>query len=76
MRIQLIIIEKPFPVVKLTFLLADISDYQAVNETYKGFFSDNVFPARNIYQVSGLLKNARVMIDAVAYVEPTGQGGN
>ena len=37
-------------VVKTTVLLADISDFAAVNEVYKTFFRSN-YPARAAYQV-------------------------
>ncbi|KAG7500119.1 hypothetical protein JOB18_009498 [Solea senegalensis] len=40
-------------VVKTTVLLADINDFNSVNEVYKTFFSSN-FPARAAYQVAAL----------------------
>uniref|UniRef100_A0A3Q4HB74 Reactive intermediate imine deaminase A homolog n=1 Tax=Neolamprologus brichardi TaxID=32507 RepID=A0A3Q4HB74_NEOBR len=40
-------------VVKTTVLLADINDFNNVNEVYKTFFSSN-FPARAAYQVAAL----------------------
>ncbi|CAG0904961.1 unnamed protein product, partial [Darwinula stevensoni] len=42
-------------VVKATVLLADINDFQAVNEVYKTFFPENP-PARSAYQVAALPK--------------------
>uniref|UniRef100_A0A3Q3NM31 2-iminobutanoate/2-iminopropanoate deaminase n=1 Tax=Labrus bergylta TaxID=56723 RepID=A0A3Q3NM31_9LABR len=40
-------------VVKTTVLLADINDFNSVNEVYKTFFTSN-FPARAAYQVAAL----------------------
>ncbi|KAF0024481.1 hypothetical protein F2P81_023283 [Scophthalmus maximus] len=40
-------------VVKTTVLLADINDFNGVNDVYKTFFSSN-FPARAAYQVAAL----------------------
>ncbi|XP_053688472.1 rutC family protein UK114-like [Sabethes cyaneus] len=54
-------------VVKTTVLLADMSDYTAVNEEYKKVFSDS-FPARTCYAVSKLPLGAAVEIEAVAIV--------
>jgi len=52
-------------VVKTTIYLADLGDFQAVNETYgKRFTADP--PARATVQVSALPKGARVEIDAIA----------
>ncbi|XP_038601911.1 2-iminobutanoate/2-iminopropanoate deaminase isoform X1 [Tachyglossus aculeatus] len=52
-------------VVKTTVLLADINDFNAVNEIYKQYFKSN-FPARAAYQVAALPKGGRVEIEAVA----------
>ncbi|XP_036597931.1 2-iminobutanoate/2-iminopropanoate deaminase [Trichosurus vulpecula] len=52
-------------VVKATVLLADINDFNAVNEVYKQYFKSN-FPARAAYQVAALPKGARVEIEAIA----------
>jgi 2-iminobutanoate/2-iminopropanoate deaminase len=38
-------------VVKTTVLLADMADFNTVNEIYKEFFKEN-YPARAAYQVS------------------------
>uniref|UniRef100_A0A914RX61 Uncharacterized protein n=1 Tax=Parascaris equorum TaxID=6256 RepID=A0A914RX61_PAREQ len=54
-------------VVKTTVLLADMNDFNTVNEVYKTFFTKH-FPARCAYQVAALPKNARVEIEAVAIV--------
>jgi len=52
-------------VVKTTVLLADINDFQAVNQVYARFFTHDP-PARAAYQVAALPKSARVEIEAVA----------
>ncbi|GAV02141.1 hypothetical protein RvY_12742 [Ramazzottius varieornatus] len=54
-------------VVKTTVLLADINDFQAVNQVYAKFLTHNP-PARAAYQVAALPKNARVEIEAIAVV--------
>ncbi|XP_061616770.1 2-iminobutanoate/2-iminopropanoate deaminase isoform X1 [Phyllopteryx taeniolatus] len=56
-------------VVKTTVLLADINDFNGVNEVYKTFFSSN-FPARAAYQVAALPRGGLVEIEAVAVVGP------
>ncbi|GAA6230095.1 2-iminobutanoate/2-iminopropanoate deaminase isoform X1 [Lates japonicus] len=56
-------------VVKTTVLLADINDFNAVNEVYKTFFSSN-FPARAAYQVAALPRGGLVEIEAVAALGP------
>ncbi|XP_035039240.1 2-iminobutanoate/2-iminopropanoate deaminase isoform X1 [Hippoglossus stenolepis] len=56
-------------VVKTTVLLADINDFNSVNEIYKTFFSSN-FPARAAYQVAALPRGGLVEIEAVAVVGP------
>ncbi|XP_068603363.1 2-iminobutanoate/2-iminopropanoate deaminase-like isoform X2 [Brachionichthys hirsutus] len=56
-------------VVKTTVLLADMNDYNGVNEVYKSFFSSN-FPARAAYQVAALPRGGLVEIEAVAVLGP------
>ncbi|XP_028316806.1 2-iminobutanoate/2-iminopropanoate deaminase-like isoform X1 [Gouania willdenowi] len=56
-------------VVKTTVLLADMSDFNSVNEVYKTFFSSN-FPARAAYQVAALPRGGLVEIEAVAVLGP------
>ena len=53
-------------VVKTTVLLADISDFKAVNEVYARFFTGPVLPARAAFAVAALPLGARVEIEAVA----------
>ena len=54
-------------VVKTTIFLADMADFVAVNEVYKGYFQQP-FPTRSCVQAAGLPANARVEIEAVAVV--------
>ncbi|KAM4631368.1 2-iminobutanoate/2-iminopropanoate deaminase isoform 2-T2 [Polymixia lowei] len=56
-------------VVKTTVLLADINDFNSVNDVYKTFFSSN-FPARAAYQVAALPRGGLVEIEAVAVLGP------
>ncbi|KAM6967853.1 2-iminobutanoate/2-iminopropanoate deaminase-like [Aplochiton taeniatus] len=56
-------------VVKTTVLLADMNDFNQVNDVYKQFFSSN-FPARAAYQVVALPKGGMVEIEAVAVLGP------
>jgi 2-iminobutanoate/2-iminopropanoate deaminase len=53
-------------VVKTTVLLADIGDFDAVNDIYAQFFTGTVLPARATYAVADLPKGARVEIEMVA----------
>ncbi|XP_043072935.1 2-iminobutanoate/2-iminopropanoate deaminase isoform X2 [Puntigrus tetrazona] len=56
-------------VVKTTVLLADISDFNNVNDVYKQFFKSN-FPARAAYQVAALPRGSLVEIEAIAVLGP------
>nr|AFK10838.1 heat-responsive protein 12 [Callorhinchus milii]AFM85930.1 ribonuclease isoform 1 [Callorhinchus milii]AFM87333.1 ribonuclease isoform 1 [Callorhinchus milii] len=56
-------------VVKTTVLLADLNDFNSVNEVYQQFFKTN-FPARAAYQVAALPRGGRVEIEAVAVLGP------
>jgi 2-iminobutanoate/2-iminopropanoate deaminase len=53
-------------VVKTTVLLADLSDFEAVNAVYAANFKGQVLPARATFQVAGLPKGALVEIEAIA----------
>jgi len=53
-------------VVKTTVYLADMQDFQAMNEVYAKHFGDAP-PARTTIAAAGLPKSARVEIDAVAW---------
>ena len=52
-------------VLKVTIYMADIDDYDAINEAYSEYFRDNP-PARSAVQVAGLPAGARVEIEAIA----------
>lgn len=54
-------------VLKTTVYLADMDDFEAMNEVYRRHFKDEP-PARSTVQVARLPKNARVEIEAVALV--------
>lgn len=50
--------------VKTTVYLADIADFQAVNEVYKEYFSEP-FPARSAFQVAALPLGSDIEVEAV-----------
>jgi 2-iminobutanoate/2-iminopropanoate deaminase len=52
-------------VVKTSVFLADIGDFAAVNEVYRGFFGDEP-PARSAFQVGALPGGFLVEIEAIA----------
>ncbi|HXV70849.1 MAG TPA: Rid family detoxifying hydrolase [Acidimicrobiia bacterium] len=52
-------------IVKTTVFLADISDFDAVNEVYKSYF-EGPFPARSAVQAGALPGGFLVEIEAVA----------
>lgn len=55
-------------VVKTTVFLADMNDFQEMNEIYAKFFSENK-PARATVQAARLPKDARVEIECIAVIE-------
>jgi 2-iminobutanoate/2-iminopropanoate deaminase len=56
-------------VIKCTVFLADIKEWPAFNEVYRGFFRMNL-PARSALAASGLALGARVEVECVAFVPP------
>jgi 2-iminobutanoate/2-iminopropanoate deaminase len=54
-------------VVKCTVILLDISEWGAMNEVYRTFFTEH-FPARTSLGTSGLAGGARVEIECIAAV--------
>lgn len=54
-------------VVKTTIYLTDLKDFQAVNEVYGGYFTDNP-PARATVQVTALPKGINIEIEAIAVI--------
>ena len=60
-------------IVKTTIFLTDMNDFQAVNEVYAKYFSDQP-PARSTVAVSALPKGARVEIECIAVSDQTPAG--
>ena len=56
-------------VVKTTVFLADPSDFKAMNEAYKEFFSEEP-PARSTARLGAELPGLRVSVEAIAVYEP------
>lgn len=56
-------------IVKLTLLLADITDFAAVNDILAKSFTPP-YPARATYQVAALPRAARVEIEGVLVLKP------
>lgn len=54
-------------VVKCTVMLADISEWDAMNEVYVEFF-DPPYPARSAFGASGLAIGARLEIECIAHL--------
>ncbi len=55
-------------ILKVTVYLADIDDFEAMNETYADYFDDQP-PARSAVEVGALPKGVGVEIEAIASVE-------
>jgi 2-iminobutanoate/2-iminopropanoate deaminase len=55
-------------VVRTTIYLVDLGDFAVVNEVYSSYFADPA-PARATVQVSRLPRDARVEIDAIAFLK-------
>ena len=55
-------------VVRSTVFLADMNDFQAMNEVYATFFREP-YPARSTVQAARLPRDARVEIDVIASYE-------
>ena len=53
-------------VVKCTVFLADMHDWPAFNDVYRGYFPGR-FPARSALGANGLARGARVEIECLAY---------
>ena len=58
----------PSDVLKTTVFLADIDDFDEMNETYAGYFDESP-PARSAVQAGALPKGVGVEIEAAAVVE-------
>lgn len=58
---------KPAHVVSVMIYVADINDFDRINEVYAEFFGD-VMPTRALIQAAALPKGAALEMQAVAYV--------
>jgi len=56
-------------VVKCKMMLADMKDWNAMNDVYLTYFSVSRLPARSALGASGLALNARVEIECIAIVK-------
>ncbi len=54
-------------IAKVTIFLNDMNDFAVVNEIYKKYFTTH-FPARACVQVARLPKDAKIEIEAIAYL--------
>ncbi len=54
-------------VVKVTVFIKDIKLFQAFNDVYSEYFTDNP-PARSLVEVSNLPRGAEVEVEVIAYV--------
>ncbi|MFB6086460.1 MAG: RidA family protein [Halodesulfurarchaeum sp.] len=52
-------------VLKVTVLMDDIEEFDAMNATYEEYFQDNP-PARSAFEVSEVPKGAKIEIEAIA----------
>ena len=55
-------------VVKCTVYITDMKEFGMMNEAYKELFKDKP-PARVTVEISGLVKEFKVEIDAIAFIE-------
>ena len=55
-------------IVKCTVMLADMADWAAFNEIYKGYFV-NHYPARSAFGASGLALGGRLEIECIAAID-------
>ena len=58
-------------IVKLSIMLADLNDFAKINEIMASYFRAP-YPARATYQVAGLPKAARVEIEGILVLAPSG----
>ncbi|MBI1809242.1 MAG: RidA family protein [Gemmatimonadetes bacterium] len=56
-------------VAKCTVFLADMKEWDAMNEVYRTFFKDGKFPARSAFGANGLALGAKVEIECIAVVK-------
>ena len=58
-------------IVKLTIMVADLADFAKVNEIMAGYFKPP-YPARATYQVAALPRAARIEVEGVLVLAPSG----
>lgn len=56
-------------VIKCTVMLADISEFGAMNEVYSTYFPKDRLPARSTFGANGLVRGAKIEIECIAVVE-------
>ena len=56
-------------VVKCTVMLADISEFGAMNEVYSTYFPKDRLPARSTFGANGLVRGAKIEIECLAVVK-------
>jgi 2-iminobutanoate/2-iminopropanoate deaminase len=54
-------------VVKTSIFIADMNDFEAINEIYGSYFNNETAPARETVQVACLPKNVNVEISMIAF---------
>ncbi|KAL3070710.1 hypothetical protein niasHS_016984 [Heterodera schachtii] len=57
-------------VINCNIMVADMSDFQAVNETIKNFFTEDTYPARSFFQVVKLPKSAWICNEILMDILP------
>ena len=55
-------------VVKCTIMMADMAEWDRMNEVYRTYFAAERFPARSAIGANGLALGARVEIECIAAV--------
>jgi 2-iminobutanoate/2-iminopropanoate deaminase len=58
-------------VARTTVFLADMDDFEAMNEAYRAFFTEP-YPSRSTVQAARLPRDARIEIDAIASYDDRG----
>jgi reactive intermediate/imine deaminase len=63
-------------VVKCLVMLADMSEWSAMNEVYLTFFDKDRLPARSAMGVGSLARDARLEIECIAEIAPKAKAKN
>lgn len=58
-------------IIKTTVFVADMNDFNIINQTYKQFFDENKsgYPTRSCVQVARLPKDVKIEIEAIAAIQ-------